>query len=169
MQSTVNRRHFTKEEDMKIRNLVTYNGFKWDIISKFLPGHTPRQIRDRYTNYLIPSQSLRHQWTLEEDIKLTEMYNQYGPKWTMFSNFFVGRTPNSIKNRWNTYVSKRFKSCTLKTNNLQLIENTIEPKIQQEQISLVSNTKDMLSFDFDDPFPDIIDNATAWPFEISII
>lgn len=153
MQSSINHRHFTKEEDMKIRKLVSYNGFKWDLISSFVPGHTPRQIRDRYVNYLIPCQSLRHQWTLEEDIKLTEMYSQYGPKWTMFSNFFVGRTPNSIKNRWNTYVSKQFKSCTLKTNNLQLKENDFEPKIKQEQFTLFNNTIDMLTFDFDDDDP----------------
>lgn len=169
MQSTNNRRHFTKEEDMEIRTLVTRNGFKWDLISTLLPGHTPRQIRDRYVNYLIPCQSLRHQWTLEEDMKLTQMYNQYGPKWTMFSNFFVGRTPNSIKNRWNTYVSKQFKSYTLKVGNSQFQKNDFEPIHQQEQCTLINKGNDILSLDFENIFSDVIDPFQSWSFEIPIM
>lgn len=107
-------RSFTKEEDMKIRSLVLANGFNWQLISSFLPGHTSRQIRDRYSNYLMPTISNRHSWTLEEDITLAEKFKEFGPKWTRISHFFVGRSPNSIKNRWNSYLSKDNKSYSIK-------------------------------------------------------
>ncbi|OHT11696.1 Myb-like DNA-binding domain containing protein [Tritrichomonas foetus] len=113
MIKTSNKQRFSKEEDMKIRQLVAIHGIaKWDLIAFMIPGKTPRQIRDRFTNYLFPNCS-HHQWTMEEDMLLKEKFKELGPKWKRLSQFFIGRTPNSIKNRWNTYLSKQFKSCTI--------------------------------------------------------
>ena len=160
MKSYSQNRKFTKEEDMQLRQLVSNYGFSsWEIIAKFIPTHTARQLRDRFTNYLVPGIS-HHAWTLEEDLKLTEKYKQFGPKWTMLSQFFYGRTPNSIKNRWNSYLSKQFKSCSIKLDkqfdneSVNLKENTINTLPNE-----VITTNDDNLFEFDNyEFQDYNDN-----------
>lgn len=101
------RRKFTKEEDQIIRTFVAQYGEScWDFIAPNIPGRTPRQCRNRYRNNLKPSFTSA-QWTLEEDICLRNKYNELGPRWTLISQYFHGRSPSSIKNRWNYYVSKQ--------------------------------------------------------------
>ncbi|KAK8893439.1 hypothetical protein M9Y10_021861 [Tritrichomonas musculus] len=108
------RRKFTTEEDQIIRAFVAQYGEScWDFIAPNIPGRTPRQCRNRYRNNLKPNFTSA-QWTIEEDICLRNKYNELGPRWTLISQYFHGRSPSSIKNRWNYYVSKQdFPNCVL--------------------------------------------------------
>ena len=98
---------FTKEEDEKIKQLVqTYGCRQWCYISSFIPGRTPKQCRDRYSNYLVPG-LMNGQWTPREDELLTKLYLNLGPKWSKIQKLFPGRSTNSIKNRWNYFLCRQ--------------------------------------------------------------
>ena len=106
LSSSCARRKFTEEEDQILSQLVSEMGpRKWDQIAKRMPNRTARQCRDRYSNYLIPG-FFNGEWSKEEDELLYLKYQEYGPKWTVIKEFFKNRSPNSIKNRWNYFVSR---------------------------------------------------------------
>ena len=67
-----------------------------------------RQCKDRYTNYLSPQINL-NPWSQEEDDLLIKKVNELGNKWVKISKFFIGRSDNSIKNRWYTHLNKKIK------------------------------------------------------------
>lgn len=100
---------FKKEEDDRIIELVKIFGNKqWNIISYFMDGRTPKQCRDRYSNYLIPG-FFQGEWTNEEDALLIKLYNQYGSKWSIIQKLFHNRSANNIKNRWYYFLKKRIQ------------------------------------------------------------
>ena len=104
------RRKFTNEEDDLIRKLVAEHGeYCWHLVAMKIPGRTPRQCRERYNNNLKPD-FITSEWTYEEDASLYMKYLEFGPQWTKISQFFQGRSPATIKNRWNYYVSKQTAS-----------------------------------------------------------
>lgn len=47
-------KHFTKEEDIKLKDLVKQYENNWKEISLHLPGWNFRECRDRYLSYLVP-------------------------------------------------------------------------------------------------------------------
>lgn len=101
------RRKFTSEEDELIKKLVAEHGeFCWHLVATKIPGRTPRQCRERYNNNLKPD-FITSEWTFEEDASLYLKYIELGPQWTLISQYFQGRSPATIKNRWNYYVSKQ--------------------------------------------------------------
>lgn len=103
------RKKFSKEEDEQLKKLVDeMGGKKWKNIAKHMPGRTGKQCRDRYKNYLVPGFFNDH-WNKEEDEMLLKLYKELGPKWSKMSKFFNNRNANSLKNRWNYYVSKHIK------------------------------------------------------------
>lgn len=100
------RKKFTAEEDERLRELVQRKGAKkWNVIASYMPGRTGRQCRDRYHNYLVPG-FFHGEWTQSEDDLLREKYNELGPQWTRITYFFQHRSANSLKNRWNYFVSR---------------------------------------------------------------
>lgn len=101
------RKRFTKEEDEKIRKLVDIFGTDcWTLISQFVKGRSPKQIRDRYSNYLMPG-IFFGEWTQEEDELLVKLFSEYGSKWSFIHDHFPNRSANSIKNRWYYFLSKK--------------------------------------------------------------
>lgn len=103
------RRKFTDEEDNVLKSAVNIFGTSsWKIVASLVPGRSPRQCRDRYTNYLAPG--LVHlEWSDEEDKLLFDKYLVYGPKWTKIRQYFPSRSANDIKNRYNYTVSRKFQ------------------------------------------------------------
>lgn len=96
---------FSKEENEIIKEGVRLHGKDWDEISKKLPGRTPKQIHDRYINYL--REGLKSEpWTEIEDEILIRMYHSLGPKWTKMMNSLPGRSGNDIKNRFHKHLNK---------------------------------------------------------------
>lgn len=100
------RKKFSAEEDEILSEMVEKFGpKKWNRIAQYLPFRTARQCRDRYCNYLAPG-FFNGEWLQEEDDLLYEKYKEIGPKWAQMKAFFKNRSPNSLKNRWNYFVSK---------------------------------------------------------------
>jgi len=101
------RKVFTYDEDQRLIEIMETQVFStWNSVSLQLPGRSPRQCRDRWINYLSPS-NRKVPWTEEEDLLLLEKYNELGPKWSRIAQLFDGRCDNSIKNRWNTHIKPR--------------------------------------------------------------
>lgn len=98
---------FTKEEDEQIVKLTEKYGTKqWSLIASHVNGRTPKQCRDRYSNYLVPG-FFKCEWTNEEDELLINLYKQIGPKWSILQKSFPRRSSSSIKNRWKYFLCKQ--------------------------------------------------------------
>lgn len=112
------RRKFSEEEDNLLKQLVNKYGIKeWDKIAQKMPGRTGRQCRDRYTNYLVNG-FFHGQWSKFEDELLLAKYMEFGPRWSKIKTFFNNRNANSIKNRWNYFVSRQLPNNRISVNNL---------------------------------------------------
>lgn len=99
---------WTKEEDKKILELVAKYGRAWSKISRSLVTRNGKQIRDRYINILDPNVK-KGKFCLEEDLKLLNLYRQFGSKWATISKFFENRTADMIKNRFHSSIKKNIK------------------------------------------------------------
>jgi Myb-like DNA-binding domain len=89
------------EEDVVLNKYVKiYGGEKnWLEIARHLPGRSSKQCRERWTNILQPGVK-KGEWTSDDDKKIFQYYLQYGARWTEIATHMVGRTENSIKNRF---------------------------------------------------------------------
>nr|AGM32419.1 Myb-like DNA-binding domain containing protein [Coptotermes formosanus] len=91
---------FTKEEDQAIMNFVqAFGANHGERIEPFIKTRTSRQCRERWKNFLSPDVSKKG-WTVEEDLLLEKLVNEFGPKWSNLAKFFPGRTDVLIKNRY---------------------------------------------------------------------
>lgn len=99
-EAKTHRKKFTKEEDNLIRQLIAKHGDKnWIIIANYLENRTPRQVRDRWKNYLSPAIK-EEPWTCDDDVLLYQLYIQLGPRWAQIARVMRNHTENSVKNRW---------------------------------------------------------------------
>ncbi|CAK90015.1 unnamed protein product (macronuclear) [Paramecium tetraurelia] len=102
------RRQWTSEEDDKLKSLVKEYGYHWSRIAKLLPNRSGKQIREHYLNQLHPNLNTEP-WSVEEDEQLLEIYKKIGGKWSAIQKKLNGRSENSIKNRFYSYLrSKHF-------------------------------------------------------------
>lgn len=137
---------FTKEEDEKLKELVNkYGTRKWSLISSLMNNRTSRQCRDRYFNYLFPG-CFKGEWSNDQDNLLVNLYMQYGPKWSFFSKNFPGRTPNSLKNRWNYFLSKKILFPEKNESKVILKEKIIQDELSSIYDDDFAKLNDFLSF-----------------------
>ena len=96
-----NKTKFTPEEDMKLIHIMTNNCCRsWKEVAAMMQSRNPRQCRERWNNYLNPY--LRNDpWNPQEDALLLQKYEEYGSKWRKIAKFFVNRSDNSLRNRYN--------------------------------------------------------------------
>ena len=103
------RKKFTAQEDEKLLHLVNQLGTSnWAAISEKMPGRNPRQVRDRYFNYLSPD-VVNGPWTQTEDDLLMTKYNELGPTWKRIAAFFPTRTDINVKSRYQKLVRRQRK------------------------------------------------------------
>jgi hypothetical protein len=99
-----------KNEDDYLRNLVLEYGPKnWSYIATKMNDQgikrLGKQCRERWYNHLSPDVR-KDPWTDEEDKIIIDAHNKFGSKWTAISSLLKGRTPNAIKNRWNSTLKR---------------------------------------------------------------
>ncbi|CAG9329786.1 unnamed protein product [Blepharisma stoltei] len=101
------------EEDEIIRHFVSRGNQSWTFIAKFINNQIyggnllrkGKHIRERWINHLNPELK-KCEWTKEEDLQLLGLVGKYGTKWSKISREMIGRTENSVKNRWNSLNKK---------------------------------------------------------------
>ncbi|ELP85061.1 trichome differentiation protein GL1, putative [Entamoeba invadens IP1] len=96
--------NWTKEEDEQLLALVQdVEIIDWDMVA--IPNRTKKQCKEHFVNCL--SEKVSHKpWSIEEDNMIYSLQKEHGNKWTLFSQHFIGRTPNSLKNRFYSHVNK---------------------------------------------------------------
>ncbi len=90
---------WTKCEEDRIIALVEKYGKNWAQIAKIFKTRSGKQIRHHFLN-ILDTNINKTPYSLKEDIKIKELYLQYGPKWKKISEHFNGRTGDTIKNRF---------------------------------------------------------------------
>lgn len=110
---------FTKTEDSQLYNLVKlYGENDWRTIADQMPYRTPRQCRERWTNYVNPNLN-KKPWSISEDMCLIMKHHDFGNKWKIIQRFFPGRSKNDIK--------QRIKHLNTNMNNDQLSFQNQQP------------------------------------------
>lgn len=98
---------WTQEEDDILRELVGKHGPKrWSFIAEHLPHRVGKQCRERWLNHLDPTIN-KGEWSDLEDKIIVVMQNKMGNRWARISKCLKGRTPNSVKNHWNSTLQKK--------------------------------------------------------------
>ena len=118
-----NRQPWTKDEDKLLADLTQKFGCNWSLISSIIEGRTGKQVRERYINKLDPKID-RTKFKEEEDQKILKMYKELGPKWREISKSFQGRPENMIKNRFYSYIKKKYG---------QVVEGDKMPALEEEK------------------------------------
>ena len=110
------RRLFGPADDKRLESIVLNHEFNgWKGVAKLMPGFTPKQLRDRWHNYISPKNSFGP-WTPEEDQIIIQKIKEFGTKWSLISTFLNGRSDNCVKNRWNTVLKEDYLANPMKYN-----------------------------------------------------
>lgn len=132
------KRRFTKEEDLFIQNAVEEVGYNWKDIAAHLKDKTWRQVKERYLYFLAPNIN-RGLFTKEEDKQLDDLVGLFGTKWSMIAKYFDGRSPISLKNRYNRVrkevkVKELFPIPMVRMDNIFSVDD-IETDMDREMTS----------------------------------
>lgn len=98
--------HFTKEEDQIILDNFTGHNTDWERIARLLGNRSPKNVKDRYCQYLNPTINFAP-WTEKEKIMLFELAQRYGTDWRVIHRFFPGRTVSNLKNTFTSYCKRK--------------------------------------------------------------
>ncbi|GAB1605008.1 myb-related protein A-like isoform X2 [Argonauta hians] len=106
----INKGRWTKEEDNLLREVVGQHGLNdWKLIAGYLPDRTCVQCQHRWLKVLNPD-LVKGPWTKEEDEKVLQLVNVYGPKrWTHISKQLKGRTGKQCRERWHNHLNPAIK------------------------------------------------------------
>jgi len=102
---------WSKLEDQIVKEMVQKHGVggvKWSVIAAKLPGRLGKQCRERWFNHLDPALK-KEPWTEEEDKMLMDAQARLGNKWCQIAALIPGRSENSVKNRWNSAMRRKFQ------------------------------------------------------------
>ena len=89
-----------EEEDQMLRESVKKHGTSnWSSIALELPNRNGKQCRERWVNQINPLIN-KSDWSYHEDLLLMNLSYVFGHKWSLISKNFIGRSVNSVKNRW---------------------------------------------------------------------
>lgn len=90
-----------------ITRIVNENGAKdWTKVAESLPGRIGKQCRERWHNHLDKG-IIKKKWTLQDDLMIATLHQEYQGRWSYMSKKMEGRTDNQIKNRYNSNLKKR--------------------------------------------------------------
>ena len=135
------RTRFTKEEDERLKQLVScQDSPNWNEISRYMTNRTARQCRERYNNYLRPTLT-NGPWTKEENELLIALYEKYGPKWSLISQSFNGRSSVNVKNHHSSLSSQLI----LKNRSSSAIKSDKQPDKAKDTHTQAPPKKDDLS------------------------
>ncbi|EAX87288.1 Myb-like DNA-binding domain containing protein [Trichomonas vaginalis G3] len=126
------RRLFSPKDDNKLKELLSDSKFiGWKNVALSMPGFTPKQLRDRWHNYLSPKNSFEP-WTDEEDKIIVEKVLEFGTKWSYISSFLKGRPDNSIKNRWNSVLKNDYMEHPQKYSRIIAPGQIAQPEVSSD-------------------------------------
>lgn len=141
-------------EDEMLKASIAKNGTKsWITVSKDVPGRTGKQCRERWLSSLNPS-IVKSNFSKEEDEILITLQEQYGNKWSIIATQLPGRTPISIKNRFNWILQKKKRQES--GNQSPIVSPTPSAYSSPPEAEIITEqpTTPVFEADFDDSFFD---------------
>jgi hypothetical protein len=94
------KRFFSPEDDSTLRSIkASFPRMSWSEVSEQMRGLSPRQLRERWCNYLSPSLNV-NVWTAEDDQVLLGLHDELGPSWGVIGTRMDNRSAPDIKNRF---------------------------------------------------------------------
>ncbi|XP_050584381.1 transcriptional activator Myb isoform X3 [Bombus affinis] len=110
----INKGRWTKEEDGLLKQLVSSaeqlgTGLRWDVIAGHFPDRSDVQCQQRWAKVVNP-ELVKGPWTKEEDEKVVELVERYGPKkWTLIARHLKGRIGKQCRERWHNHLNPGIK------------------------------------------------------------
>lgn len=104
----VNRGRWSKEEDEKLKELVSIHGENnWQLVANDFIDRCSVQCQQRWDKVVNPS-LVKGPWTKEEDEKVVELVRIFGPKrWTLIARNLKGRIGKQCRERWHNHLNPR--------------------------------------------------------------
>mmetsp|Transcript_6633 Transcript_6633/g.24617 ORF Transcript_6633/g.24617 Transcript_6633/m.24617 type:complete len:437 (+) Transcript_6633:145-1455(+) len=99
---------WTVEEDALLASLQAKHGNKWSVVAALMVGRTGQQCAQRWRHKVNPDIK-KEKWTPDEDRRLGELYDQFGPKWADIARHMDGRTDQQCMGRWRRHLDPTVK------------------------------------------------------------
>ncbi|XP_053322968.1 myb-related protein A isoform X1 [Spea bombifrons] len=105
-----NRVKWTRDEDAKLKDLVEQHGSDdWTLIACHFVSRSDVQCQHRWQKVLNP-ELIKGPWTKEEDQRVIELVNKYGPKrWSLIAKHLKGRIGKQCRERWHNHLNPEVK------------------------------------------------------------
>ncbi|KAJ1398726.1 SANT/Myb domain [Sesbania bispinosa] len=125
--SCVRKGAWSKMEDDLLRACVLqYGEGKWHLVpTRSGLNRCRKSCRLRWLNYLKPSIN-RGEFTEDEVDMMKRLHRLLGNRWSLIAGRLPGRTPNDVKNYWNTYVRK---NVSFDKGSAKPKESTVKPHV----------------------------------------
>ncbi|XP_048007206.1 transcriptional activator Myb isoform X2 [Leguminivora glycinivorella] len=105
----INRGRWTKEEDKRLKMYVKMYNENWELIASQFSDRSDIQCQQRWTKVVNP-ELVKGPWTKEEDEKVVELVQKYGPKkWTVIARHLKGRIGKQCRERWHNHLNPSIK------------------------------------------------------------
>jgi hypothetical protein len=118
---------WSKEEDELLSHLCEQFSFNssidWKLISSHFkePIRTEYQCQQRWQKVLNPD-LIKGPWTKEEDAKVIELVQKYGPKrWSLIAKHLRGRLGKQCRERWHNHLNPDIKKTAWTENEDRLL------------------------------------------------
>ncbi|XP_044736788.1 transcriptional activator Myb [Chrysoperla carnea] len=109
VRKSINKGRWSKEEDTQLKQLVEEYNERWDVISQHFYDRSDVQCQQRWTKVVNP-ELVKGPWTKEEDDKVIELVQRYGPKkWTLIARHLKGRIGKQCRERWHNHLNPSIK------------------------------------------------------------
>ncbi|GLV39724.1 Myb oncogene-like [Carabus blaptoides fortunei] len=109
VRKSINKGRWSKEEDIRLKQLVEEYRERWELISQHFPDRSDVQCQQRWTKVVNP-ELVKGPWTKEEDEKVVELVQRYGPKkWTLIARHLKGRIGKQCRERWHNHLNPNIK------------------------------------------------------------
>jgi len=144
----VKKENWTVFEEQKLKDLIEIYGEKWSLISREFGGtRSGKQIRHHFKIVPILSdlQLNKSRFSNDEDARICDLYQKYGPKWEYLSTFFENRSGDAVKNRYyNQKIQKNKLKEALYAEEVQknLLSSQILIKFEKPCLIIKENDND---------------------------
>jgi hypothetical protein len=125
LKSDTNKSKWNRNEDIQLLEMIESYGQNWAYIASQMPSRSAEDVMQRYILKLDPKLK-RSRFEKEEDELILKLHDKYGNKWNEISKYLPNRNSAMIKNRYYSYLKKKYKeSNTVETlSNYELSMNT---------------------------------------------